>query len=94
MDKIVERLRRSFNTNKTLSLSWRMDQLKAMERLLDENQVEICDALKKDLFKHTQESIAMEISVVKNGIIYAMNNLEKWMQLEKVFILTRQRCFS
>ena len=80
MEIVVQTLRKSFNSNATKSLKWRQDNLNALLRLVDENTNELCAALKKDLNKHAQETITMELSVIKNGIIYALNNLEEWMK--------------
>jgi aldehyde dehydrogenase (NAD+) len=63
MDKIVQTVRNSFNTNVTHTLKWRRDQLNALMRLIDENEKELCDALKKDMNKHPHETAVM----VSNG---------------------------
>lgn len=83
MDKIVQTVRKSFNSNVTLTLKWRKDNLNALMRLLDENEKELCDALKKDLNKHSHETVIMEFGVIKNGIVNSLNNLDKWVQPQK-----------
>ena len=80
MEPIVGNLRRSFNTNLTKTRKWRVDQLNALMRLIDENSNELIAALKKDLNKHEHETITMEFGVIKNGIVHALNNIDKWMK--------------
>ena len=83
MNKIVQTVRKSFNTQETLSLKWRRDNLMSLMKLIDENEKALCDALKKDLNKPEHETVIMEFGVIKNGIVNSLNNLEKWMQPEK-----------
>ena len=82
--KTVNALRSTFNTNKTLSLKWRKEQLNALMRLIDENERVLCDALQKDLKKNDHETIIMEFGVIKNSIINTLNNIDKWAQPEQV----------
>jgi aldehyde dehydrogenase (NAD+) len=84
MNDIVLELRKSFNTGKTKGVEWRIEQLKLMEKMLIENENEICDALKKDLNKHPQEAIITEIGMIKNAIIYALNNIDDYVKPKEV----------
>lgn len=83
MDKIVQTVRNSFNTHKTLSLEWRRQNLMSLMRMLDENEAELCQALRKDLNKPEHETIILELGVIKNSIINTLNNLEKWTKPER-----------
>ena len=56
MESLVASLRKSFNSGITHSLEWRLKQLNAIERLVDENKDELCQALKHDLNKAEHES--------------------------------------
>lgn len=80
MEEIVTRLRKSYGTGTTQGYEWRVKQLKAIERLLDENYAAVVDALKKDLSKPEQETGLVEIGVIKNSITYALKHLREWMQ--------------
>lgn len=84
MDELVKNLRKSFNTHETHKLEWRKKQLLAIERLIDENQDELIEALKQDLNKPNHETIIMEFGVIKNAITHTLKNLEHWMQPQKV----------
>jgi acyl-CoA reductase-like NAD-dependent aldehyde dehydrogenase len=80
MDSIVNNLRKSFNSNSTRSLQWRLEQLAAVERLIDENTRELIDALKQDLNKPEHETVGFEFGLVKNAVTHAQKNLRTWMQ--------------
>ena len=80
MEAILLNLRKTFNSNVTKSLKWRIKNLNSLLKLIDENTDELCAATKKDLNKHSQETISMELGIIKNGIIYALNNIEEWMK--------------
>ena len=52
-----------FESGRTTSLAWRVDQLSALERMMVECEQELMDALRSDLGKHPQEAWATEISL-------------------------------
>lgn len=83
MENIVLNLRKSFNTHVTKSLKWRQDQLKALGRLIDENQDELINALKQDLNKSSHETIIMEFGIIKNAITHTLHYLASWAQPQK-----------
>ena len=84
MNDIVLSLEKSFKSNKTKNQKWRVGQLKALEKLLIENEKDICDALKKDLHKHQQETIVTEIGMIKNAIIHALNHIHEYNEPKQV----------
>lgn len=84
MNEIVLGLRKAFNSNVTKNAAWRVKQLKNLEKLLSENENEICEALKKDLNKHRQESVLYEIGMTKNAITHILNNFEEYVKPTKV----------
>ena len=49
-------LRTHFESEKTMSLQWRAEQLQALERMMIECEQEFLDALGKDLGKHALEA--------------------------------------
>ena len=51
MLKVVEKLRTSFKNHKTLPIEYRVGQLNALRKLLEENKAAILDAVYKDLHK-------------------------------------------
>jgi len=87
MEKIEENIQSSrelFRSNSTKSVEWRRTNLKSMQKLINENYTELCDALKKDLNKHEFETNATEIGVIKNAITYALGHLDSYAKPKKV----------
>lgn len=76
---VVESVRRAFDSGKTREKSWRIAQLEALNRLLIENEILLCDALYRDLHKSRMESMGSELDFVKNDIIGALRDLDEWM---------------
>ena len=91
MESIVRTLRKSFNSNHTRDLKWRLEQLASLEKLIDENSNELMDAIKLDLNKPAQETIAFEFGLIKNAITYASKNLQTWMQPQKQLPIVQAR---
>jgi aldehyde dehydrogenase (NAD+) len=83
IESLVNNLRQSFNSNATRDIKWRLSQLKALERLIDENQSELTEALRKDLHKHSQETATMEFGLIKNAINHTSRHLKQWMKPQK-----------
>ncbi len=84
METLLHKLRASFKTNETKSVKWRTENLLALQRLINENKNELCDALKADLNKHEQETIGMELGIINNSIVYALKNLDDVVKPRKV----------
>lgn len=82
-NRIVGDLRDAFNSGKTKSLKFRLQQLKNLLRFLEENEEEILDALFKDLHKGKQEAIVMEVNFIKHEIKVMIENFHKWAKVEK-----------
>lgn len=76
--EIVRQLRNTFDSGRTFSLDYRKKQLKALERLLDENQDTIIAALEKDLRKSKIESILTEIDIVAGELKDTLKHLKEW----------------
>ena len=83
MEPIVQSLRKSFNSSSTRSLKWRLQQLASIERLIDENHIELVKALRKDLNKPEQEIVAFEFAMIKNAVAHTANNLNSWLKPHK-----------
>ena len=59
---LVKELRKSFNSGKTKSYEWRISQLEAIAKMLEEKEKEIIEALDKDLSKPGLEAFISEVS--------------------------------
>jgi aldehyde dehydrogenase (NAD+) len=82
--KTVERLRKTFRSGRTRPLEWRLGQLKAISRMLHENEADILAALAADLGKPGLEAITSEIAYVHGEIGLLTKKLEGWMKPERV----------
>eukprot|EP00088_Acartia_fossae_P055283 TRINITY_DN6416_c0_g1_i1.p1 TRINITY_DN6416_c0_g1~~TRINITY_DN6416_c0_g1_i1.p1 ORF type:complete len:496 (+),score=129.72 TRINITY_DN6416_c0_g1_i1:51-1538(+) len=74
----VNNLRNSFKEGVTKPIKWRVAQLKALDRMLVENEDKFIEALKQDLNKPVQDTVMAEIEFVKNDIISLLRNIDKW----------------
>ncbi|KAK7318407.1 hypothetical protein RJT34_03107 [Clitoria ternatea] len=81
---LVGELRKSFNSGKTKSYEWRVSQLEAIARMLEDEEKEIAEALYKDLSKPELETYITEVSQVKSACSEALQELKHWMKPEKV----------
>ncbi|GAB2270367.1 Aldehyde dehydrogenase 3 member H1 [Dionaea muscipula] len=81
---MVSELRGTFSDGKTRSYEWRVSQLKAIKRMMDEHENEIFEALRSDLNKPKFESVLYEIVVIKTSCSHALKELKRWMKPEKV----------
>ncbi|CAD5178550.1 unnamed protein product [Musa acuminata subsp. malaccensis] len=82
--EVVAELRETFRSGRTRSLRWRAAQLKALARMIDENEADIAAALYHDLAKPPTESFLHEISLAKEACLFALKKLKRWMKPRKV----------
>jgi aldehyde dehydrogenase (NAD+) len=78
--KTVARLRQTFATGKTRSIEWRKEQLRALNRLMVENETKIADALDKDLGRSPFEAWMADIASTAGEAKDAAKNVRKWMR--------------
>ncbi|XP_027340668.1 aldehyde dehydrogenase family 3 member I1, chloroplastic-like isoform X2 [Abrus precatorius] len=81
---LIRELRKSFDSGKTKSYEWRVSQLGAVARMLEEKEKEITEALYQDLSKPELEAFISEISQAKSSCSEALQELKHWMKPEKV----------
>ena len=60
--KTVARLRQTFATGKTRSVQWRQEQLRALKRLMVDNETKIADVLDKDLGRSPFEAWLADVA--------------------------------
>jgi aldehyde dehydrogenase (NAD+) len=65
-------------------MRWRVEQLNALRRMLDEKEGEILEALALDLGKSVFEAWVSEIGFLKQEIGYTTKHLADWMQPQRV----------
>ena len=77
---IVAAQREYFATNETLTYKFRKEQLKKLQRALNEWEKPLCEALWKDLHKSAEEAILTELSIVAGEVKNHLSHLRKWMK--------------
>jgi len=80
----VDVARAAFASGRTRPLSWRREQLEALERMLTECAPQIREALWTDLRKNEVEAQLTEILSVTGEVQLALKNLTKWTSDRKV----------
>jgi aldehyde dehydrogenase (NAD+) len=78
--KIVAGLRQTFATGKTRSVEWRQAQLRALEKMIAENEPAIADALAKDLDRSPFEAWLADAATTAGEARYAAKHVKKWMR--------------
>ncbi len=81
---VVEELRKYYRSGKTKSLRWRLSQLHAMKKLIEENEEQIARAITADLGKPRFESFTTEVSILLTELDLTIKQLSKWMKPERV----------
>jgi len=78
----VARLRASFEAGRTRPLSWRAEQLKALETLCSERGDELVEAMRADFGKPVFEAFTMDVAATKMEAAGARKKLKKWTKPE------------
>ncbi|MFX9844537.1 aldehyde dehydrogenase family protein, partial [Acinetobacter baumannii] len=76
-------MRQTFRNRSTRPVAWRKTQLRALLKLLAENEAQMFEALNQDLGKHPVESYRDELGVVKKSAGDALNHIDEWMATKK-----------
>ncbi|NXJ15375.1 AL3B1 dehydrogenase, partial [Odontophorus gujanensis] len=77
---LVSRLREAWLSRRTRSLEYRMAQLEALGRFLEEKKQDILQATALDMHKPPFEAEFSEVLLCKNELNEALNNLSRWMK--------------
>ncbi len=80
----VGALRAQFNQGTTRPVEWRIAQLKALKRMLVEEEGLLGDAMKSDLGKSHFEGWSSETGFLINEIHHALKHVKDWMLTERV----------
>jgi aldehyde dehydrogenase (NAD+) len=78
--ELLDHLRAVFADGRTRGISWRLDQLRGIERLCDEREREIAAALAEDLGRPPVDAWLGDIASTKAEAAYARKHLKKWMR--------------
>eukprot|EP00252_Welwitschia_mirabilis_P024413 TRINITY_DN7234_c0_g1_i1.p1 TRINITY_DN7234_c0_g1~~TRINITY_DN7234_c0_g1_i1.p1 ORF type:complete len:479 (+),score=103.05 TRINITY_DN7234_c0_g1_i1:281-1717(+) len=77
-------IRSTFASGVTRSYEWRIQQLKKLWKMVNENESRIAVALAEDIGKPRFETFVTEIALVKGSCKLAIKDLKRWMKPEKV----------
>jgi aldehyde dehydrogenase (NAD+) len=80
----VARLRAAFRSGRTKPIDWRLAQLEAIVRLLEEREKEFAAALAKDLGRPPVEAWLADLAPVTAEAKYAVKKLRSWMKPTRV----------
>jgi aldehyde dehydrogenase (NAD+) len=88
--ELIGDLRRVFATGRTRDLSWRLEQLRGIERMCDEREAEIVAALAEDLGRPPLDAWLGDIASTKAEATYARKHLKRWMRRRRVTLPLNQ----
>ncbi|KFU91997.1 Aldehyde dehydrogenase family 3 member B1, partial [Chaetura pelagica] len=81
---LVRHLRATWQSGRTRPLEYRVSQLEALGRFLEEKKQDILEATALDMGKPSFEAFFTEILLCKNELNNTLNNLSYWMKDESV----------
>lgn len=84
LDRLVHGLRSTYSRGRTRGHAWRLAQLRALLRMVEERETEIVAALAADLGRNEFEAWFGDIASTKGEISYAIKHLRKWMRPKRV----------
>ncbi|MBP6672684.1 MAG: aldehyde dehydrogenase family protein, partial [Bacteroidetes bacterium] len=73
-----------FQTGKTRSVEFRLEQLKRFERALKANEQLLLDAIFADLKKSRYDTFTSELSLVYRELSFMIKNVRKWSKKQRV----------
>ncbi|HRO86001.1 MAG TPA: aldehyde dehydrogenase [Niabella sp.] len=80
----LSNIRVFFQNGKTIPYPFRLDQLKALKKSLEENEQLLTGALYNDLKKSETEAYLTEFGLLLSELKLAIKNLRKWMKPKRV----------
>lgn len=80
----VAALRATFASRRTRDLGWRIRQLAGIERLVDECESEIAEALADDLGRSAAEAWLCDVAATKAEAAFARKHVRKWARRRRV----------
>ncbi|SEM40668.1 aldehyde dehydrogenase family protein [Rhodococcus maanshanensis] len=78
--EVVAALRATYGSGRTRPATWRIEQLRGIERLLDEREGEIARALAEDHGRGAFESWMIDMLAAKLEATYARKRVRRWMR--------------
>ena len=72
-----------FESRATYAVSFRVEQLRALERAIEYSERNLLDALYADLRKPPIEAYVAEIGFVQSDISHAIRHLKRWVRVQR-----------
>lgn len=82
---VVEQQRKYFRSGETLSIDFRIRQLKKLKNMIVHNEAEMIKALNEDLGRHETESYICDVGSIILEINEMLHGLKKWARPETHF---------
>ncbi|MDE6871947.1 MAG: aldehyde dehydrogenase family protein [Bacteroidales bacterium] len=83
IDRILSAQKRYFDSGATLSIDFRKEMLKRLQKALKEWEKPLCDALWQDLHKSYEEAYLTELSIVSAEVRSHLKNIRRWARRER-----------
>ena len=80
---VVSRLRETYRGGRTRSIAWRIGQLEALERMMDEREADFVAALGQDLGRNPVDAWLADLAPVVAESKYARKHLHSWIRPQK-----------
>lgn len=87
---VVARLRATFATGRTRDLQWRRRQLRAVERLVSEQEPAIAEAMAADLGRTPHDTWLGDLAPTQAEAAYARKHLRRWARKRRVALPAAQ----
>ena len=84
IESSISNLRKFYDSGKTLSYNFRLNQLRRLSSALHTWQEPLLKALYDDLGKSKEEAYMSELAIVKTEVLYMIKHLKKLMKTTKV----------
>ena len=81
---IVSGQRAYFKAGRTRPATWRIEQLEAIRRMIDESREDMYEALWHDLRRNKVDADLMDVDFNIREADYALDHLEDWMKQERI----------
>ena len=83
IELIFSEQKKFFELGKSKNIDFRINELKKLKKIIQKNEEEILQALKKDLGKSNFEAYATEVGIIYDEINLHIKNVRKWAKREK-----------
>jgi acyl-CoA reductase-like NAD-dependent aldehyde dehydrogenase len=81
---LVSGQRAYFKAGKTRPAAWRIEQLEAIKRMIDESREDMYEALWHDLRRNKTDADLMDVDFNIREAAYALEHLDGWMKQERI----------